>query len=200
MTICRRHHCIRDCKIQCRCTTFAARSRQYGKENEKKKVFPPNKCNSVTRNKNPIKFNNSFRGHPLKWLEEAKYIVLIIRQDLNWKGHVNNVCTKVNKTLGFLRPNFNTSSTSVEEQAYKSFVRPSLACSAYNKGEIDQLEMVQRKVARFITNRQRNTSSVVDMLQHLNWCSLEDRRKDAWLVVMYKIAKENVVITKTDRL
>jgi hypothetical protein len=57
----------------------------------------------------------------------------------------------------------------------------------YDKGEIDQLEMVQRTAARFVNNKQRNTSSVDDMLQHLNWCSLEDRRKDAGLVIMYKI-------------
>jgi hypothetical protein len=92
----------------------------------------------------------------------------MLRQDLNWKGHVNNVCAKTNKTLGFLRRNINTSSTSVEEQAYKSFVRPSLSYSAYNKCEIDQLEMIQRRAARFITNRHRNTSSAGDMLQQLN--------------------------------
>jgi len=33
--------------------------------------------------------------------------------------------------------------------------------------------------ARFVTNRHRKTSSVGDMLQHLNWRSIEDRRKDS---------------------
>jgi hypothetical protein len=37
-----------------------------------------------------------------------------------------------------------------------------------------------------------------DMLQHLIWCSLEDRCKDARLVMMYKLANENVFISKTD--
>ena len=46
--------------------------------------------------------------------------------------------------------------------------------------------MVQRRAARYVTNRQRNTSSVGDILQHLEWCSLEDRRRDACLVMMYK--------------
>ena len=89
--------------------------------------------------------------------------------------------------------------------SYKSVVRPSLeyACSVwdtYNKGEFDQIEIMQRRAAMSITYRQRNTSSFGHMLQHLNCCSLEDRRKDARLVMMYKIANENLVITKTDRL
>ena len=49
---------------------------------------------------------------------------------------------RVNKTL-------NIKSTSVEEQAYESLIRPSLeydcsVCYPYNKDEFDQLEMIQR--------------------------------------------------------
>jgi hypothetical protein len=53
--------------------------------------------------------------------------------------------------------------------------------------------MVQGRAGRFITNRQRNTSSIGEMLQHLIWCSIEDRLKDSQLVMMYKIANENIV-------
>jgi hypothetical protein len=60
--------------------------------------------------------------------------------------------------------------------------------------------MFQHRVERFSNNRERNTSSVCDILQHLNWCSFEDRHRNALLVMMYKIANENVVITKKDRL
>ena len=103
------------------------------------------------------------------------------------KCHVNNVCTKANKTFDFLRRNLSISSTSVKDQAYKHLTRSPLeyACSAWdpcNKGEIGQFEMVQRSVDRFVT-RQWNTSSVGDMLQ------------------AYEIANENVAITKkNDRL
>ena len=50
--------------------------------------------------------------------------------------------------------------------------------------------------ARFTADRLRNTSSVGDILQHLNWWSLEERRKDAWLVLMYWITNKNMAITK----
>ena len=60
--------------------------------------------------------------------------------------------------------------------------------------------MFQHRAERFSNNRERNTSSVCDILQHLNWCSFEDKHRNALLVMMYKIANENVVITKKDRL
>jgi hypothetical protein len=47
----------------------------------------------------------------------------------------------------------------------------------YNKTcHIDAIERVQRRAARFVTNKYRNTFSVGNMLQHLEWRSLQDRR------------------------
>ena len=62
------------------------------------------------------------------------------------------------------------------------------------------IEMDQRRAARYVTNRQRSTSSVGDMLQHLKWRSLEDRRRDARLVMMYKISHGKVAVSKSDSL
>ena len=45
-----------------------------------------------------------------------------------------------------------------------------------------------------------NTSNVGDMPQHLKWRSLEDRRRDARLVMMYKISHDKVAVSKSDRL
>jgi hypothetical protein len=65
--------------------------------------------------------------------------------------------------------NLNIGSTSVKEQAYKSLVRPSLeyACSVWDphlKSDINKIETDQWRDARYVTNRQRNTSSVGDIL------------------------------------
>ena len=65
---------------------------------------------------------------------------------------------------------------------------------------IDAIERVQRRAARFVTNKYRNTSSVGNMLQHLEWRSLSDRRKDSRLNVFYIIVNDKVEIQKTDRL
>jgi len=61
--------------------------------------------------------------------------------------------------------------------------------------EINQLKLVQHRVAGLITYRQQNTPNVGDIFQHLNWRSLEKR-----LVMKYQIANKNVAITEKDRL
>ena len=65
---------------------------------------------------------------------------------------------------------------------------------------IDKLEMVQRRAARYVLHRHRNKCSVTNMLQSLNWRSLEDRRKDLRLCMMYKIDRGLVAIRKEQRL
>jgi len=68
------------------------------------------------------------------------------------------------------------------------------------KEDITRLEQVQRRAARYVTNRYHNTSSVSNMIEHLNWRALADRRTDARLVMLYKITHELVAIPKTDIL
>ena len=43
-----------------------------------------------------------------------------------WNTHVSNVCTKANRTLGFLRRNLYSCPQEVKEAAYKGLVRPVL--------------------------------------------------------------------------
>ena len=70
----------------------------------------------------------------------------------------------------------------------------------YTQTNIQKLEMVQWRAARYVTSRHRNTSSISNMLQSLNWRSLETRRKDACLCMMFKIERELVAIGKEGRL
>ena len=49
-------------------------------------------------------------------------------------------------------------------------------------------------------NNHHNRSSVSKMLEKLKWGSLENRRKDARLTMMYKIDRELVAIRKENRL
>ena len=76
--------------------------------------------------------------------------------------------------------------------AYFSLVRPGLeycytVWNPYFQEATDKLEMVQRRAARYITNRYRNTSSVSSMLDHLQLESLESRRIKCQLTMMFKI-------------
>ena len=64
----------------------------------------------------------------------------------------------------------------------------------YTDQSKQKLEMVQRRSARYCTNRYHNTSSVTDMLQDLNWEMLESRRTKLQLVMIYKIMNDLVDI------
>ena len=61
-------------------------------------------------------------------------------------------------------------------------------------GQHTEAGKVQRRAARYVTSRHRNTSSVSDMLQR----SLEARRKYARLCMMFKIDRELVAIQKEE--
>ena len=66
----------------------------------------------------------------------------------------------------------------------------------YHQTEIDRIEMVQSRAARYVTNSHNIRSSVNQMLEHLEWKTLEQRRKDARLTMMYKITNEKVAIPR----
>ena len=62
--------------------------------------------------------------------------------------------------------------------------------SPYTQDYINKLEMVQRRAARYVTNRYHNTSSVTSMLEHLEWESLESRRVKCQLTLLFKIIND----------
>lgn len=101
------------------------------------------------------------------------------------------------QTLGFLRRNLQISSSQIKSTAYKALVRPQLEyCPTiwdpHTRKNINKIEMVQRRAARYATNRYRNRSSVGAMLQDLSWPTLEDRRHQSRLIMMYKISHGSV--------
>ena len=52
--------------------------------------------------------------------------------------------------------------------------------------------MVQQRAARWTLNRYHNTSSVTSMLSHLGWPSLQTRRAEARMCLMYKMVHHQV--------
>ena len=59
--------------------------------------------------------------------------------------------------------------------------------SPYTQSNIHKIEMVQRRVARWTLENYSRQASVTEMLNHLGWRSLEQRRNDSWLCHFYKI-------------
>ena len=66
--------------------------------------------------------------------------------------------------------------------------------------DINKVEAVQRRVARWATRDYRYTSSVTAMLKDLNWRPLDQRRIDSRPVMMYKVTYDLVAIPASDYL
>ena len=150
--------------------------------------FHPEKCSvlSVSRSMHPKLFDYQLHGHTLLHESSSKYLGVTINSDLRWGQHIDNVCCNANKTLGFVKRNLKISSQTIKERAYKALIRPKVEYSAtvwdpHTARDINKIEAIQRRSARYCLNRYRDYSSVSDMLIHLDWPSLESRRKAARL-------------------
>ena len=52
---------------------------------------------------------------------------------------------------------------------------------------ISTIEAVQRRAARYVTNKYSNYANVSDMLTHLQWTSLNNQRESFKINMLYKI-------------
>ena len=108
-------------------------------------------------------------------------------------------------TLGFLKLNIRVHNKDLKSTAYKTLVRPQLeyastVWSPHTDLDINKLESVQRRAARWVTCDYQYTSSMSTMFQDLNWCTLDQRRMDSQLVLLYKVTYDLVAIPASDYL
>ena len=151
--------------------------------------FNPSKCKDirVTRRRTPFKFQYKLHGKVLETVDTTQYLGINLSHDLRWNDHVNAITTKTNKTLKFLRRNLRTCSAKSKEQAYKALVRPTVEYSAtvWDPYIAKYIQQVGR-AARWVLRRFDRLDSVTDMLSSLKCRSLELRRFDARLCMLYK--------------
>ena len=65
-------------------------------------------------------------GQVLSVVEEAKYLGLLISDDLSWSHHISSITGKATATLGFLRRNLRKCPAQLKEPAYIAFERLTL--------------------------------------------------------------------------
>ena len=108
----------------------------------------------------------------------------------SWDTHLNYICGKANRALGFIKRQLGKCTQEVKLKAYLTLVRPHLeyascAWDPHCGTLIDQLEMIQRKAVRFILNKYARDESVTEMLAELKLCNLEARPKHARLCLFF---------------
>ena len=63
----------------------------------------------------------TLEGTVLENVDEINYLDITITNNSSLNTHVGNICTKGNRTLGFLRSNLSTCPERLKEVAYKRF-------------------------------------------------------------------------------
>ena len=96
----------------------------------------------------------------------------------------------------FLRRNLALVPRHTKEVAYKTLEYAAPIWHPYNETQTEKVEKVQRIAARWTCRRWRNTSSVGEMLDELEWPSLESRRERSSLTFFYKIHSGTVSLDK----
>ena len=117
-------------------------------------------------------------GYTIEDVTATKYLGVNIQDNMKWGTHINTVTNKANKTLGFLRRNLKIGNRKTKETANKALVRPILEYAAtvwdpYTENEISSIEKVQRRAARWVSNRRRQISCVSSIRDSLEWPSLQ---------------------------
>jgi hypothetical protein len=163
--------------------------------------FNPPKCYVMTvgRGKKVSNHIYSLCNYPIEQVQNNPYLGILLNQNMKWSPHINKITKKANGTLAFLRRNLKTCPRELKDTAYKALVRSLLDYSAtiwdpYLKKDIKNLEAVQCRGARFVMGDHRRVSSVTEMLNTLNWQSLENCRREARLVMMYKVVQGLVAV------
>ena len=148
--------------------------------------FHPNKCQMlrITRNKSPVKASYAIHGHTLAETDTAKYLGVSLHKLSSWSPHVNATAKKANGTRAFLQRKLHKAPTAVKTRTYESLIRPIIEYSGvvwdpHTAQDIDKLEMVQHRYARYTYRGNGRTSTVTAILKTLGWEPLAERRAKA---------------------
>ena len=122
-----------------------------------------------------------------------------LHHQMSWNTHIHQAATRANNTQALIRRNLRTCPKSTKEQCYKTLVRPILEYAAiiwdpHTQSNIQILERVQRRAARYVMNDYDRGSSVSTMISQLGWSSLQQRRSHTKIIMLYRIVHHLVAI------
>ena len=156
--------------------------------------FHTSKCQviSITNKVKPIIGKYQVHDHILEQVNCTKYLGIYIDSKLAFNTHVDTIVKKANSTRAFLARNISRRCRKVKQMAYTTYIRPTVEYASpvwdpHTKRNTNKIEIVQRRCARYVTGNLDRTSSVTSLLNYLSWPTLEERRRQYRLAVMYRI-------------
>ena len=127
---------------------------------------------------------------------------MVISSDLLWEKEVNAISQKASNTLNFIRRNLKYCPQQAKTIAYNLLVRSTVeyftsTWDPYYAKDINKIERVNWRAARFVPVDHSPRSSVTVMLAQLGWSTLEDRRQNLRLTLMFKVVKKLMTVPPT---
>jgi len=131
------------------------------------------------------------------------YLGVNITNNLSWSLHTAVTAKKANQVLGFLKRNLRGAPARAKELAYYTMVRSVMEYSCaiwdpYQKKDIDAIEKIQRRSARFVRNKFQRQESVTKLLKDLGWDLMESRREHQRLTLIFKIINGEMAVPAGD--
>ena len=110
---------------------------------------------------------------------------------LSWEKHIDSICAKISASIGAMRRVKPFVPLPTLKMLYNAIIQPYFDyCSPLwdncGIGLKDRLQKYQNRAARVITGSTYDIRSS-DLLEKLNWKSLEERRKYLKSIFIYKI-------------
>ena len=130
-------------------------------------------------------------NQPISRTSAHKCLGVHIDEKLSWDCHVDTIRKKVSAGIGAMRCIKNFVPVATLETVYKGLVQPYFeyctslrdTCGKFLK---DKLQRVQSRAARVLTDASYDTRSA-DLIGSLSWQLLDDRRRCAKSILMFKI-------------
>ena len=120
----------------------------------------------------PRSFTYYLGSEPLNYVTEHFYLGVLLTSSMTFSPHINNIIAKASRMLNFIRRNLSKCSKEVKSTAYLSLVRPILEYSSsvwdpYLITDVQSIEMIQSRAARWVSSDYSRFSSVTSMLNEL---------------------------------
>lgn len=168
-------------------------------ENKLKLNSAKTKCMVIGSRANCQKYLNlnlalNINGENVQFVNEIKYLGVILDPQLGFGNHVDYMCKKIGKKIGFLKRVSGCLSSWTKLLVYNTIIFPhfsyasSLLIACTNE-DVHRLQILQNKIMRILLNCDRYTP-IVCMLDRLNWLNVRQFIRGANLLLIYKIEND----------
>ena len=168
--------------------------------------FNTDKCHilTVSASAQPLSKLYEIDGSFLQHVDTATYLGIIIHRTLEFADHITEAVSKANKKLGFLKRNLKGCPSELKKTAYISLIRSGLEYGAtiwdpHLETQKKAIEQVQNRAIRWCQGLSPHQQcSITQLRKELQLRTLEERRLQQRLTLLFKIVHGVVVVAPED--